>query len=83
MDIALLIVRCERHERRLVFEKIMNMLHKYHIHVVQGYKSYTCPIKFNDMYMFIPTSPVPSNSGSVEVKDGRCTWHVFCYTTSF
>jgi len=30
----------------------MNMLHKDHIYVVQGYKSYTCPIKFNNIYMF-------------------------------
>jgi len=29
----------------------MNMLHKDHIYVVQGYMTYICLIKFNDMYM--------------------------------
>jgi len=29
----------------------MNMLHKDHIYVVQGYMIYICPIKFNNIYM--------------------------------
>ena len=29
----------------------MNMSHKGHIYVVQGYITYICPIKFNNMYM--------------------------------
>jgi len=28
------------------------MLHKDHIYVVQGYKSYQCPIKFNNIFVF-------------------------------
>jgi len=29
----------------------MNMLYKDHIYVVQGYMTYICPIKFNNIYM--------------------------------
>ena len=35
-----------------VWSGCMNKLHKDHINVVQGYKSYQCPIKFNNIYMF-------------------------------
>jgi len=35
-----------------VWSGCMNMLHKDHIYVVQGYKSYRCPNKFNNICMF-------------------------------
>ena len=33
----------------------MNMLHKDHIYVVQGYMTYTCPIILNNIYMLLKT----------------------------
>jgi len=33
--------------------RCMNMLHKDHIYVVQGYMTYICPIILNKIYMLL------------------------------
>ena len=52
MPIALLIGPLRAPRKACGFGEVMNMLHKDHLYVVQGYKSYACPIKFNDIFMF-------------------------------
>jgi len=51
MGIALLIGPLRAPRKASGFGEVMNMLHKDHIYVVQGYKSYACPIKFNNIHM--------------------------------
>ena len=53
MPIALLIGPLRAPRKACGFGEVeLNMLHKDHIYVVQGYKSYTCLIKFNNIYIF-------------------------------
>jgi len=51
MAIALLIGPLRAPRKACGFGEVMNMLHKDHIYVVQGYKSYVCQIKFNNIHM--------------------------------